>query len=156
VGRVTVSSPAVIRPLAKLNEGRPYALQIKPFNFLLTCYVKAFGHPKGADPEHFHLIAPYNNDSRQWLKMDWTDQYTGNSCRITTTGHSGNKRTARVKTYGDILREYDIIQNRNARIQQEMRAKSRPSACFGVGTFASIRSNTSVRNRTTLKRSMLG
>jgi hypothetical protein len=39
VGRVTVSSPAVIRPLAKLNEGKAYPDQIKPFNFLLTCQV---------------------------------------------------------------------------------------------------------------------
>jgi len=107
VGRVTVSSPAVIRPLTKLNEGRPYAQQIKPFNFLLTCHVKAFGHPKGADTEHFHLIAPYNNDSRQWLKMGWIDQYTGNGFRITTVGHNGNRKTARVKTYGDVLREYE-------------------------------------------------
>ena len=38
--------------------------------------------------------------------MDWIDQYTGSSCRITTVGHSGTKRTARVKTYGDVLREY--------------------------------------------------
>jgi hypothetical protein len=108
VGRVTVSSPAVIQPLAKLNEGKPYSEQIKPFNFLLTCHVKAFGHPKGADPEHFHLIAPYNNDATQWLKMDWIDQYTGDTYRITTAGQSGTRRTARVKTYGDVLREYEF------------------------------------------------
>ena len=62
VSRTTVSSPAVIRPLAKLNEGKSYGDQIKPFNFLLTCHVKALGHPVGTDPEHFHLIAPYEND----------------------------------------------------------------------------------------------
>jgi hypothetical protein len=70
VGRITVSSPAVIRPLAKLNEGKPYPDQIKPFNFLLTCQVKALGFPKGVDPAHFHLIAPYNSDATQWLKKD--------------------------------------------------------------------------------------
>ncbi|WP_353061945.1 DNA polymerase [Tunturibacter psychrotolerans] len=107
VGRVTVSSPAVIRPLAKLNEGKPYSGQIKPFNFLLTCHVKPFGHPKGADPERFHLIAPYNNNSAQWLKMDWIDQYTGNTYRITTSEYTGSARTAFVKTYGDVLREYE-------------------------------------------------
>ena len=108
VGRVTVSSPAIIRPLAKLNEGKAYPEQIKPFNFLLTCHVKAFGHPKGADPEHFHLIAPYDNNSTRWLRMNWIDQYTGNSYRITTAGHNGTRRTARVKTYGDVLREYEF------------------------------------------------
>lgn len=106
VGRITVSSPAVIRPLGKLNAGRAYPIQIKPFNFLLTCQVKPLGFPKGADPEHFHLIAPYSNDPTQWLRNDWTDQYSGNSYRITTTGHSGNRRTALVKTYGDVLCEY--------------------------------------------------
>jgi hypothetical protein len=33
VGRITVSSPAVMKPLSKLNEGKKYADQIKPFNF---------------------------------------------------------------------------------------------------------------------------
>jgi hypothetical protein len=107
VGRVIVSSPAVMRPLARLNEGKAYPEQIKPFNFLLTSHVDAFGHPKGTDPEHFHLIAPYNNNSTQWLKISWIDQYTGNGYRITTDGHNGTKRTARVKTYGDVLREYE-------------------------------------------------
>ena len=106
VGRVTVSSPAVIRPLANLNDGKSYPEQIKPFNFLLTCHVKAFGHPKGADPEHFHLVAPYNNQPSQWLKMRWIDQYTGNTHRITTGDH-GPISTARVKTYGDVLVEYE-------------------------------------------------
>jgi hypothetical protein len=106
VGRLSVSSPAVIRPLAKLNEGKPYSEQIKPFNFLLTCYMKPFGHPTGADPTQFHLIAPYETNATRWLKMDWFDQYTGNAHRITTTG-DGGRRMARVKTYGDVLREYE-------------------------------------------------
>ena len=32
-----------MRPLATLNEGKPYGEQLKPFNFLLTCHVRAFG-----------------------------------------------------------------------------------------------------------------
>jgi hypothetical protein len=108
VGRVSISSPAVMRPLAQLNEGKRYADQIKPFNFLLTCHVKRFGHPVGSDPEHFHLIAPYESDPKQWLKMDWIDQYTGNRYHITTAGHHGDRYTARVKTYGDVLREYEF------------------------------------------------
>jgi hypothetical protein len=108
VGRVTVSSPAVIRPLGKLNGGKAYPNQIKPFNFLLTCQVKPLGIPKGADPEHFHLIAPYSNDPAQWLRNDWIDQYSGYSYRIATTGHSGTRRAALVKTYGDVLCEYEF------------------------------------------------
>ncbi len=108
IGRVTISSPAVMQPFEKLNEGKRYADQIKPFNFLLTCHVKQFGHPLGSDPEHFHLIAPYESDPKQWLKMDWTDQYTGNRYRVTTAGNHGERQTARVKTYGEVLREYEF------------------------------------------------
>jgi hypothetical protein len=108
VGRVTVSSPAVMRPLAKLNEGKPYSDKIKPFNFLLTCHVRAFGHPTGADPAHFHLIAPYESDPRKWLKMQWIDQYTGKRYRITTSGPHGGRNAARVKTYGEVVREYEF------------------------------------------------
>jgi len=108
VGRITVSSPAVMKPLADFNNGKDYADQIKPFNFLLTCQVKPFGHPTGTEPERFHLIAPYDNDSRRWLKNKWIDQYTGKVYRITTEGHHGDRKTARVKTYGDVLLEYEF------------------------------------------------
>ena len=108
VSRTTVSSPAVIRPLAKLNAGKRYADQIKPFNFLLTCHVKALGHPIGTDPEHFHLIAPYENDPTRWLKLDWIDQYSGKTYRITTAGYHGSRGTARVKTYSEVLSEYEF------------------------------------------------
>jgi hypothetical protein len=108
VGRTSITSPAVMRPLAKLNEGKKYVDKIKPFNFLMTCHVKPFGHPPGVDAEHFHLIAPYEADSREWLKKTWIDQYSGSDYRITTTGHHGDRHTARVKTYGEVLREYEI------------------------------------------------
>jgi hypothetical protein len=107
VGQVTVSSPAVMKPLKKLNEGKRYPDQIKPFNFLLTCHVRPLGHPPGVDPARFHLISPYEKDPRQWLKKSWIDQYSGKPYRITTTGHHGDRQTARVKTYGDVLLEYE-------------------------------------------------
>jgi hypothetical protein len=108
VGRTSITSPAVMRPLAKLNEGKKYVDKIKPFNFLVTCHVKPFGHPPGVNAERFHLIAPYESDSREWLTKIWTDKYSGNDYRITTTGHHGDRHTARVKTYGEVLREYEI------------------------------------------------
>jgi hypothetical protein len=108
VGRITVSSPAVIRPLASLNRGKPYRDQIKPFNFLLSCHVKALGHPIGANPERFHLIGSYEVDSRKWLQRDWIDQYSGKRFRITTSDHYGRRNTALVKTYGDVATEYEF------------------------------------------------
>ncbi|HEV2618017.1 MAG TPA: hypothetical protein VGU63_15575 [Candidatus Acidoferrales bacterium] len=38
----------------------------------------------------------------------WINQYTGKACRITTTEPHGNRHTARVKTYGDVLIEYEF------------------------------------------------
>ncbi len=107
VGRVTISSPAVLRLFEEFNAGKAYADQIKPFSFILTCQTSPLGHPTGADPEHFHLIAPYELDPRKWLKHKWIDQYSGKAYRITTEGHHGSRNTARVKTYGDILLEYE-------------------------------------------------
>jgi hypothetical protein len=108
IGRTTVSSPALMKCLVSLNAGKPYSEQIKPFNFLQTCHVSPFGHPAGVDPEAFHLVTPYDPDPRRWLNKEWIDQYTGKRFRITTRGHCGSKRTARVKTYGDIVAEYEF------------------------------------------------
>jgi hypothetical protein len=107
IGRITISSPAVMRPLQQLNDGKPYAEQLKPFNFLLACHVRRLGHPPNVDPEQFHLTAPFESDARRWTQMEWIDQYSGQRFRITTQGQYGVEGIARVKTYGDVLEEYE-------------------------------------------------
>jgi hypothetical protein len=107
IGRITVSSQAVMDPFRALNTDKPYADQIKPFNFVLSCHIKAFGHPTGVDPEQCHLIAPYETDARKWEKMAWIDRYSGKDYRITTVGNHGSRTRARVMTYGDVLRKYE-------------------------------------------------
>ena len=54
----------------------------------------------GEDAERFAAI-------HRLLKKNWIDQYSGKEYRITTTGHHGDRQTARVKTYGDVLIEYE-------------------------------------------------
>jgi len=108
IGRTTVSSPALMKCLESLNAGKPYSEQIKPFNFLQTCHVSPFGHPDGVDPEKYHLVSPYNPDPRRWLEKEWIDQYTGKRFRITTRGDYGSRDIARVKTYGDVVTEYEF------------------------------------------------
>ncbi len=109
VGRTTVSSPAVMKPLRTLNKGETYDKQIKPFNFILSCHVRKLGHPIGADPGRFHLIAPYETDPRKWETMQWIDQYSkdGKRYRISTSALHGSRTMARVKSYGHVLREYE-------------------------------------------------
>jgi hypothetical protein len=108
IGRTTVSSPYLMKSFEILNTGKPYAEQIKPFNFLLTAHVIPFGHPDGVDPEKFHLITPYDSDPRRWLEKEWIDQHSKKRFRITTQGHCGTRETARVKTYGDVVTEYEF------------------------------------------------
>lgn len=97
-----------MRSLSRLNFGKKYGDRLKPLNFLLSCHVKQFGHPPGVDPEKFHLVAPYEPDSTRWVEMPWIDQYTGKHYQITTEGFHGSRFAARVKTYGDVLREYEF------------------------------------------------
>ena len=108
IGRTTVSTPALMKCLESLNAGKPYSDQIKPFNFLQTCHVNPFGHPDGVNPEKFHLVSPYDHDPRNWLEKEWIDQHTGKQYRITTRGHCGSRNIARVKTYGDVVTEYEF------------------------------------------------
>jgi hypothetical protein len=108
IGRITISSPMVMKALSKFNSGKPYGDQIKPFNFLLTCQISPLGHPAGTDPKRFHLIAPYETNPNKWVSSEWVDQYTGKSYRITGDGHYGDRFTARVKTYGDVVCEYEL------------------------------------------------
>jgi hypothetical protein len=70
--------------------------------------VKQFGYPPEVDPEKFHLIAPYELDPDCWLDLPWIDQYSGKQYEITTEGFHGSRGVARVKTYGEVLREYEF------------------------------------------------
>ncbi len=105
VSRVTAATPMMLRPFKTHNAGRPYADQVKPGNFLLSAHVAPFGHPTGAEPTRFHLVAPYTRDGRQWTKMNWLDVYSGERFRITTHGTPSN-RVARVRSYRDVLDDY--------------------------------------------------
>jgi len=108
VGRVTITSPKVMRSLAKLNLGKSKANRLKTFDYLLSTHIAALGHPLKIDPERFHLVARYELNPERWVRMLWTDQYTGKQYRITTEGFNGGRNLARVKTYGDVLREYEF------------------------------------------------
>jgi hypothetical protein len=107
-GRSTVSNPFLMKSFESLNAGKAYPDQIKPFNFLQTAQVVPFGHPEGVDPERFHLVTPYDPDPRKWLEKEWSDQHSRKLFRVTTQGHYGSRHTARVKTYGEVVTEYEF------------------------------------------------
>jgi len=109
LGRITASSPEMLHPFDTWNAGKPYAQQVKPYNFLLTAFVRPFGHPEGVDAAHFHLVAPFETDPRQWSKLPWTNLYDeqGTTYRITSTSSDyAVLGEVQVKTYRDVLDEY--------------------------------------------------
>lgn len=103
VSRITASTPALLRPFASYNEGRPYRDQIKPFNFLISVQAAPFGLPEGVDPARFHLIAPYSADPNARERVEWTDVYSGCAFKITTRDGAAGPRVVRVKSYREVL-----------------------------------------------------
>lgn len=128
MGRVPITSPAAMRSLAKPNRGKKYRNRIKPFDFLLSFHVKQFGYPPDVDPENFHLVAPYEPDPECWVDLPWIDQYSGTQYEITTEGFHGTRGVARVKTYGEVLREYEFHLG-----AKSADAKGKPSGKQSVG-----------------------
>jgi hypothetical protein len=91
------------RPLA--DGTKLYRHRVKPFNFALSAHVAPFGRPPGANPERFHLLAPYERDARKWLELSWTDVNSGSEFRITTAGPATVGPVA-VKSYRGVLESY--------------------------------------------------
>lgn len=105
ISRITVSSPHLLKPFRGYNEGRSYADQVSPFNFLLIAHVAKQGHPEGVDENKFHLVSPYRTKACDWLNGPWMDSHTGKRHRV-RTGRQMNPFVAQLKTIGDVLRDY--------------------------------------------------
>lgn len=107
VSKLSLTSPRDAKRLSKATDAAAYTAQFKPFGFTIAAYVDPIYLPneEGIDPDKFRLLAAFNPDIAQWTKIRWTNTYTSQSYRITTAKRSG-KRTARVKSYRDFLREY--------------------------------------------------
>jgi hypothetical protein len=70
--------------------------------------VKQFGHPPFSTGKGFIWLHPYELDPDRLADMLWVDQYTGKHYQIATEGFHGTRLLARVKTYGEVLREYEF------------------------------------------------
>lgn len=105
MSRIAASSPNMLKPFDRINEGNEYVDQIKPFNFVLSAHVLEFEHKTSFDPERFHLIAPFESDPTKWLELTWIDRYSGQSVPVTTRNHA-DSRFARLKTYGEVVELY--------------------------------------------------
>jgi hypothetical protein len=111
LSRITVSSPTLWAPFTAYNHGKPWAEQIKPFNFLLVADVDPFGYPPGVDPTRFRLIAAYTDTPQRWTQLQWRNLYDpdGPAYRITTDRDAPvEPDLVIVKSYAQVLREYRL------------------------------------------------
>ncbi len=107
VSQLAVSSPHVLAPFRTVNAGRPYAAQVKPFNFLLVGHADPLATlPDGVDPGVVP-VAPYSTDAARLLEQPWRSRATGESLNV-TTAEGGAAGAVRLRTYGDVVRDYRL------------------------------------------------
>jgi hypothetical protein len=96
--------PAVLNWFKRYNEGRPYAEQVKPFNFLLTFFTRRQEDIASEDPTHefdpkldeIRPVAPYEKDNEKALRRVF-DRNSENMDPVPTN---------LLRTVADVLRDY--------------------------------------------------
>ena len=102
--RYSATRPAVLDWFKRYNEGRPYAEQVKPFNFLLTFFARRQEDLTTEDPTHewdpkledMRPVAPYEKDVDKALRR----VFDRSSDRLEAV----HKKWLR--TVADVLRDY--------------------------------------------------
>ena len=107
LGRYTITSASLLEPFNAWNEGREWADQVKPYNFLLIAHVDRLSTPVDVDGP-FTLIAPFSNQPEDWTRLPWRNRYdpTGPVYTIGTRETVEAERIVRVQTYADIVGAY--------------------------------------------------
>jgi hypothetical protein len=78
MAKLAITTPAIMRRMKKLNRGKPYALQIKPFNFCII------GVGNIADPKTRKAIkplAPFRKDAQRCAYEFFVDYHSGSVLR---------------------------------------------------------------------------
>jgi hypothetical protein len=106
VMRTSVSTPGLRKRFEGFNRKKPFAKQIKPFNFLLSITVPSIEWPRIAhECGGFHLIAPYSRNPLEWFKSSWTDLYSNRIHRIRSR-KAANGTAIRVQDFEDVLTRF--------------------------------------------------
>jgi hypothetical protein len=91
-----IGQPAIYERLKALNKGRLYDDRVKPFGFVQTVVPDTQIGSKDTLP-----IAPYNEDARASMKLQWIDFRTGNRIALDwfDTGHANAIGVMRLDGY---------------------------------------------------------
>jgi hypothetical protein len=102
--RYGATRPAVLNWFKRYNEGRPYAEQVKPFNFLLTFFTRRqediasddLGHEFDPKLDEIRPVAPYEKDTEKALRRIF-DRNSENMDPVSDKW---------LRTVADVLRDY--------------------------------------------------
>jgi hypothetical protein len=106
VSQVAITTPALARPFERINAGRPFAEQVKPFGFLLLGHVDPLATvPDTLPARSVAPVAPYTSKPAEYANLPWVDRHSGKGLRVTTRRHPV-RGAVRLTTYGDVIGEY--------------------------------------------------
>ncbi len=105
--RLAITTPEVLKVLQVRQKGLPYRDRTKPYNFVLSPIIDRLtgGHPVGADPDRFTLIAPFTPDPSRWYGLSYVNVHDGKSYRLARPGRR-LPFDAEAQTYGDVVSRY--------------------------------------------------
>ncbi len=105
VRQFTISNWDIYRRFKRLNRGKPYQAQIKPFNFFLATSANALMYQGRIRT----LIAQYDPDSKKWENLVWLDYKSGQAHKITTRldiAMARENERIGVETFGSYFNRY--------------------------------------------------
>ena len=102
VSQLAVSTPHLLADFEETNQRRAYAEQVKPFNFMLIARDASIGADRKV------LVAPYERDSRRWLRQPWRNRADGRPYPITVRIPAGGSEVVRVVTYESQLAQHRV------------------------------------------------
>lgn len=75
ISKLSVSTGTILKKFKKMNKGKPFDKQIKPFNFMLV----GNGAKASIDGEKVKPVAPFNKNPQIVVEKEFIDYNTGNT-----------------------------------------------------------------------------
>jgi hypothetical protein len=105
VGRISVSTPHVLKPFGTAQKDLAYSERVRPMNFLLSASIAPFGEPARTSKAKLHLIRSFTDQPSRWLSEPWIDLYSGERYDVTVE-NPAPAHVARIRSYGNVLEEF--------------------------------------------------
>jgi hypothetical protein len=107
VFKTAVSAPYILRAFGRVNEGKPYAAQVKPFSFLASIGDDEL-RLTGSDGGRRRLLAPWEETPGDWLTAEWTDMHAPGDgpLSVAVDGRDGTVKVRPVSGRRSVVAEF--------------------------------------------------